>query len=97
LKSAFWLDFLNHDTACIHGPEAYAKKMNLPALYMRISKPKRGHYTLTFEKLIDNPQQYEPGEITRIYFKHLEDDINACPEYWLWSHRRWKHKRENYD
>lgn len=94
LERAIWLDFLNHDTACIHGPEAYAKKMNLPALYMKISKPRRGHYTLTFEKLVDNPQQYAQGEITKLYFNRLEKDIKECPEYWLWSHRRWKHTRE---
>lgn len=94
LERAIWLDFLNHDSACIHGPEAYAKKMNMPALYMKISKPRRGHYVLSFEKLIDDPSKCEPGEITRLYFKHLENDINECPEYWLWSHRRWKHKRQ---
>jgi len=93
IERAIWLNFLNHDTACIHGPEAYARKENLPALYMKISKPKRGHYTLTFEELIENPQQYEQGEITRIYFSRLEKDIIECPEYWLWSHRRWKHSR----
>ena len=94
VERAIWLDFLNHDTACIHGPEAYARKMNMPALYMKISKPRRGHYKLTFEKLIDNPQQYEQGEITHIYFERLEKDILECPQYWLWSHRRWKHSRK---
>lgn len=93
VERAIWLDFLHHDTACIHGPEAYARKMNMPALYMKISKLRRGHYKLTFEKLIDNPQQYEQGEITRLYFSRLEKDILECPEFWLWSHRRWKHSR----
>ena len=93
VERAIWLDFLHHDTACIHGPEAYARKMNMPALYMKISKPRRGHYKLTFEKLIDNPQQYEQGEITKLYFSRLEKDILECPEFWLWSHRRWKHSR----
>ncbi len=93
VERAIWLDFLHHDTACIHGPEAYARKMNMPALYMKISKPRRGHYKLTFEKLIDNPQQYEQGEITKLYFSRLDKDILECPEFWLWSHRRWKHSR----
>ncbi len=93
VERAIWRDFLHHDTACIHGPEAYARKMNMPALYMKISKPRRGHYKLTFEKLIDNPQQYEQGEITKLYFSCLEKDILECPEFWLWSHRRWKHSR----
>lgn len=95
VERAIWLNFLNHDTACIHGPEAYARKMNMPALYMKISKPRRGHYKLAFERLIDNPQQYAPGEITKVYFSRLEKDILEQPEYWLWSHRRWKHTREN--
>lgn len=94
IERAFWLNFLNQETACIHGPEAYAKKMNLPALYMKISKPKRGHYVLSFEHLIDNPADYQPGEITKLYYQHLENDINQQPEFWLWSHRRWKHSRK---
>ncbi len=93
LERAIWVNFLGIDTACLHGPEAYAKKTNMPVLYLKISKPKRGFYTLEFEELIKNPDICEPNEITNVYFNRLEKDILSQPEYWLWSHRRWKHKK----
>ncbi|MDD3741508.1 MAG: lysophospholipid acyltransferase family protein, partial [Bacteroidales bacterium] len=95
LERAIWTNFLNRDTACLHGPEAYAKKTNLPVVYLKISKIKRGQYSLEFENLIENPQEYAPEEITKLYFKRLEKDIIERPEYWLWSHRRWKYNRES--
>lgn len=93
LERAIWTNFLGIETACLHGPEAYAKKTNMPVLYLKISKPKRGYYALEFEELIKNPHICKPGEITKIYFERLERDILEKPEYWLWSHRRWKHKK----
>ncbi len=93
IEKAIWVKFLNQDTACLHGPEAYAKKTNLPVLYLSIKKLKRGYYELVFEKLIDNPQDLEQGEITNIYMKRLEKDIIEKPDYYLWSHKRWKHKK----
>lgn len=94
LERAIWTDFLNRDTPCLHGPEAYAKKTGLPVVYLKISKIKRGYYSLEFEKLIENPAEYSAGEITKLYFARLEKDIIEKPEYWLWSHRRWKYSRE---
>ncbi len=92
-EKAIWTEFLNQDTACLHGPEAYAKKINLPVLYLSIKKPIRGHYELVIENLIENPQDMKPAEITSIYMNRLEKDIVEKPEYYLWSHRRWKHKK----
>ncbi|HNQ67259.1 MAG TPA: lysophospholipid acyltransferase family protein [Bacteroidales bacterium] len=95
LERAIWTDFLHRDTPCLHGPEAYAKKTNLPVLYLKISKTKRGQYSLKFEELIENPIDYNSGEITKLYFERLEKDIIEKPEFWLWSHRRWKYNRES--
>ena len=92
-EKAIWTKFLNQETACLHGPEAYAKKVNLPVLYLSIKKPKRGYYQLVIEKLIESPQDLKPNEITNIYMNRLEKDILEKPEYYLWSHRRWKHKK----
>jgi KDO2-lipid IV(A) lauroyltransferase len=93
IERAIWTSFLGIETACLHGPEAYAKKTNMPVLYLKISKPKRGYYSLEFEELINNPEKCKPNEITNVYFSRLEQDILNQPEYWLWSHRRWKHKK----
>ncbi len=93
IEKAIWVNFLSQDTACLHGPEGYAKKTNLPVLFLSIRKPKRGYYELVFEKLIEDPSTLDPGEITKLYIQRLEKDILAKPDYYLWSHRRWKHKR----
>ncbi len=95
LERSIWVNFLNRETACLHGPEAYAFKTSMPVVYLKISKVKRGYYTLEFEKLIDNPKECKQGETTKTYFNRLERDIIEKPEYWLWSHRRWKHDKES--
>lgn len=92
-KKAIWLEFLNQDTACIHGIEFYAKMFNLPVLYFDVKKIKRGVYEVTLDLITDTPRQTAEGEITRLYMKRLEKSIIEQPEYYLWSHRRWKHKR----
>jgi KDO2-lipid IV(A) lauroyltransferase len=33
------------------------------------------------------------GELTRLYAEQLEKSIRENPEYWLWTHKRWKHSR----
>ncbi|MDD2635155.1 MAG: lysophospholipid acyltransferase family protein [Bacteroidales bacterium] len=94
IERAIWVNFLGVETACLHGPEAYAKKTGMPVVYLKISKVKRGYYSLEFEDLIKNPEKCKPNEITNVYFNRLEQDIKNQPEYWLWSHKRWKHKKQ---
>lgn len=91
--TSYWATFLNQDTAMNFGVEKYAKEYNLPVLYGRINKVKRGHYNFEFTEAIENPQQTEYGFITKRMNYLLEQDIIAEPQYWLWSHKRWKMKR----
>jgi KDO2-lipid IV(A) lauroyltransferase len=91
-RTAIWVDFLNQPTACLHGIELYAKKMNFPVVYFVIKKVKRGYYELHFDLLTKSPRETAKGEITQAYMKKLEQDIIDAPEFWLWSHRRWKRK-----
>jgi Kdo2-lipid IVA lauroyltransferase/acyltransferase len=93
-EKAFWINFLNQDTACLHGPEKHAKKYDTPVLYLDIQRVKRGFYAVEASLLSDNPSLLKDGEITRKYMSKLESIIRKKPENWLWSHRRWKHKRE---
>ena len=90
---AHWTIFLNQESAFFTGTEKIARKMNMPVLFLSIDKIKRNHYEMNFETLIENPKETKPGEITEAYVKRLEERIREEPEYWLWSHRRWKHQR----
>ncbi len=92
-QKAYWTKFLNRDTAWLKGCEDSARMHNLPVVYGRIHKIKRGHYTYNFEVACEHPQQTQPGEITQILSNLLEADILKQPEFWLWSHRRWKHTK----
>lgn len=93
-EESYWFTFLNQDTAWLHGPEKYARKYNWPVMYVDIKKVKRGYYTLELVLLTENPSSLFQGEITRLYARHLEESILHEPAYWLWSHKRWKDKRE---
>lgn len=90
-----WTKFLNQDTALYLGVEKIAKKFDYPVLYLWMDKPKRGYYNIYCKTLTDNPAQLEGHELTEMHVKALEDDIKRKPELWLWSHRRWKHKKED--
>jgi len=93
LKKAHWINFLNQETPCLHGAESYAKQANLPVIYGDVQRVKRGYYEITLTLVVDNPSETKDGEITKIFHKILEEIILKKPEDWLWSHKRWKHKR----
>ncbi|MBK8489408.1 MAG: lysophospholipid acyltransferase family protein [Saprospirales bacterium] len=91
-KKAQWVQFLNQETACLHGADFYARKLDCPVLYMDIQRVRRGYYEITFSELIERPSQTQEGAVTNAYMAKLESVIRAKPEDWLWSHRRWKSK-----
>ncbi len=90
---AYWTWFLNQETGVYTGAERYAKKHNMPVIYAGVRKLRRGYYELYYEHLIDNPMETKEGEITDAYIRRLERQIQKQPEFWLWSHKRWKRKK----
>jgi KDO2-lipid IV(A) lauroyltransferase len=92
-KNAYWTNFLHQDTPVFWGTERIARKLNYPIVYITIKRLKRGYYELFAELLENNPAETIDGAISEQHTKRLEQDIIAQPEIWLWSHRRWKHKR----
>lgn len=92
-KNAYWMDFLNQDTAVFTGVEKIAQKLNIPVIYISLQRKKRGYYHIQPTLLFENPKETQEGEIMHAFMKHLEQDIIKDPACWLWSHKRWKHKR----
>jgi len=93
VRLALWMTFLNQDTAVLHGPEKYAHLYNLPVVFPKVKKIKRGFYEVEFILLEEDPVNSKPGEITRKFIQALEAMIKENPSNYLWSHRRWKLKR----
>jgi KDO2-lipid IV(A) lauroyltransferase len=91
--NAYWTTFLNQDTPVFKGTEIIARKTGSPIVYASVRKIKRGYYELHAEMLLENPTNTPEGYISELHTKRLEQDITAHPETWLWSHKRWKHKR----
>jgi len=89
----YWTTFLNQETAFFTGLEKMSKSLDFAVVFLRIIRTGRGKYTLEFELLTDKPKQTQTGEISEMYANALERLICQYPENWLWSHRRWKHKR----
>lgn len=92
-NNCHWMTFLNQDTGVLWGTERFAKEYDQPVLYGRINKEKRGHYSFEFFETFEHPKETKTGEITEMVTRLLEKDIIKTPEFWLWTHRRWKHKR----
>lgn len=90
----FWMQFLNQDTPVLVGTEKIARKFDLPVVSLRVRKIRRGYYEVDFVDLCADPQQLESGELTRMHTRMLERFIREIPELWLWSHKRWKHSRD---
>lgn len=89
----YWMTFLHQETGVNFGTEKMAKDFDQPVVYARITKEKRGHYVLEFVDVSSNPKETAYGQITEKVTRLLEEDIRRKPEYWLWSHKRWKKKR----
>jgi KDO2-lipid IV(A) lauroyltransferase len=94
-EATYFTTFLNQPTALFLGPEKMAKSFNCMVVFYDMRRVKRGYYKYTAVPLIDNAKDAAPYEITKAHVKYLEKVIREEPQYWLWSHRRWKFKPED--
>jgi len=93
VHKSFWTTFMHQETPFIYGPEYFARKYDMPVIYYDVRKVRRGHYEVQFSLLCENPTEVPQYTIVSRYIDSLGRTIAAKPEYWLWSHRRWKRHR----
>ena len=89
----YWTTFLNQETAVLTGPERISKKLDIPIVYADMTIQKRGYYTVDIILITDKPRETPELYITDKYTELMEKSIMRDPAYWLWSHKRWKHKK----
>jgi KDO2-lipid IV(A) lauroyltransferase len=92
-ESNFWTTFLNQETAFFLGLEKIAISLDYAVLFFDIQRTGRGRYEIVITPVSLDPRATQPLEITNSYVKLLEEAIRSHPDNWLWSHRRWKHKK----
>lgn len=88
-----WMQFLNQDTPLFTGAERIGKKVGAAAYFVHVTRPRRGYYECTLERITSDMREYSDYQLTEVYMKMLEREICAAPHLWLWSHRRWKYTR----
>ena len=90
----YWTTFLNQDTAVLTGTEKVARKLDAVVAFCHVRKLRRGYNRLEFNIITEHAKETAPFEITEKATRMIEEVIIERPELWLWSHKRWKHKRD---
>lgn len=95
LQKAFhWNEFMNIKVPVHTGAEMLAKKLDMAVVFFSVKKIKRGYYETTFETITTTPKEFKDYEITDLFLKLVEKCIYEAPEYYLWTHKRWKHRND---
>ncbi len=93
-ESAYWTNFLNQPTGFFTGMERFAREYRYPVIFVELIRIKRGYYTMSFEELIQpSYDNVEKGAIIELFARRLEKSVIKYPNQYLWSHKRWKHKK----
>jgi KDO2-lipid IV(A) lauroyltransferase len=93
-RARYWRPFMGVTVPVFTGAEFIAKETDCTVIFLDIQKVKRGYYETTFKVIADNPQDYPDYEITDIFTDMLEAQIKAKPEFYLWTHKRFKHRNK---
>jgi KDO2-lipid IV(A) lauroyltransferase len=93
MKAVYWRKFMGVDVPVHTGAEMLAKKYDLNVIFLKVKKVKRGYYRATFEVLTEDVTKVPDFQITDAFFERVEKQILEAPEYYLWTHKRFKHKR----
>lgn len=92
----YWTNFMNRETPVLTGTEKIAKQTNAVVCYLDVKKVKRGFYEGKIKLITDNPSETPEFEITEKYIRSMEKSILRDPACYLWTHNRWKHKKQDF-
>ena len=91
-KALHWNEFMGIKVPMHTGAETIAKKFDMAVVFFSVKRLKRGYYQTTFETITETPEDFKDFEITDLFFKLVEKQIHEAPQYYLWTHKRWKHR-----
>ena len=92
-KINYWTKFLGVEVPAFTGAERMAKELNIPVVFAKMSKLSRGKYQMTLELIAENPNEFKDFEITEKYLRLVEKQIHEKPDYYFWTHNRFKHRK----
>lgn len=94
VESDYWNTFLNQETCWFTGLDRMARKLDYAVVFIAMKRVKRGFYEVTFKMICEDANSVAEDYIIERYSQETELFINENPDNWLWTHRRWKHKRQ---
>ena len=94
-RTTYWSEFMGIRVPVHTGAEMLSKKFDMNVVFMRVKKVKRGFYEAEFELISDKPKLESSNYITETFLRKVEGQILESPEFYLWTHRRWKHRNNN--
>ena len=92
-KAYHWAPFMGIETPVHTGAEMLAKRFDMNVIFLKNKKVKRGYYQATFELMAYHPKEVPNYEISDDFLRRVEKQILEAPEFYLWTHKRWKHKK----
>lgn len=93
-KAKYWTEFMDILVPVHVGGEEICKTNDLIPVYLKVVKKKRGVYVCTFIPLAEDPRQVPDYQITKRFLNQVEASIREAPEYYFWTHKRWKHRHK---
>ena len=97
VNTHLFMSFLGQDTGVFTGTERIARKVNASIYVAHITRPRRGYYHCKYELLTEDANGYAEHELTKLYMRDLEQQIEVNPHLWLWTHNRWRRQRTAMD
>jgi KDO2-lipid IV(A) lauroyltransferase len=88
----YWTEFMNIKVPVYNSPEILARKYNHAVVFAKVTKVKRGYYSTEFIPIATEGSKTKENEITDQFLRLTEEEIKQNPAYYLWTHRRWKHR-----
>lgn len=83
-------NFMHQPTLTMTGGAALAHKFGFAVVYMAFKKKEGFGYKMSFREICQDASKFTPEDIMNKFYSYLEEDINAQPENYLWTHKRWK-------
>jgi len=94
-KAFHWAPFMGIETPVHTGAEMLAKRFDMNIIFLKNKKISRGHYEATFELMAENPKEVPNYKISEDFLRRVEKQIYEAPEFYLWTHKRWKHRKSD--
>lgn len=83
-------NFMHQPTLTMTGGAALAHKFGFAVVYMAFKKKEDFGYKMSFREICPDASKFTPEDIMNKFYSYLEEDVNAQPENYLWTHKRWK-------